>query len=91
MEQPRNDITALRDILFEELRGLGKGATHQDIERAKAKSDLAQTIINSAKVEVDFLKQANATQGSGFIPVADQLPPGTTKTPTGLVHKGAWG
>ncbi len=91
MEKQTNDITALRDILFEELRGLDKGAKPEDLERARTKSAIAQTILNSAKVEIDYMRQANTTQGSGFIPVADQLPPGTTKTPTGLVHKGAWG
>ena len=83
-----NDITGLRDILFEELRSLGKDATSADIERAKAKSDIAQTIINSAKVEIDFMKQADSATGTGFIPEAEKLPNGTTRSQLGVtVHK----
>jgi hypothetical protein len=44
-----------------------------EIERAKAISDVAQTIINSAKVEVEFLKQVGATRGTGFIPEDRQI------------------
>lgn len=86
-----NDITALRDILFEELRSLGKDAKPEDIERAKAKSDIAQTIINSAKVEVDYMKQSNSMTGTEFIPVK-ALPPGTKNPAPGVtVHKiGNW-
>jgi hypothetical protein len=38
-----------------------------DLDRARTISDVAQTIINSAKVEVGFMKQTGAI-GSGFIP-----------------------
>ena len=38
-----------------------------DIDRARAVSDLAQTIINTAKVEVDYVRVAGG-KGSGFIP-----------------------
>ena len=41
-----------------------------DIERAKAVSDVAQVIINSAKVEVEHMKIAGGS-GSGFIVPAD--------------------
>lgn len=88
-----NDITGLRDILFEELRSLGKNATPADIERAKAKSDIAQTIINSAKVEIDYMKQADSTKGTGFIPTpeVEKLPPGTSRPAPGItLHKGNW-
>lgn len=43
-----------------------------EIERAKAISDVAQTIINSAKVEVDYMKQVGGRPVSGFIP--DETP-----------------
>lgn len=45
-----------------------------EIERAKAISDVAQTIINSAKVEVDYMKQVGSKSASGFIPDAPRLP-----------------
>lgn len=61
-----NDINELREILFASMRSLKKGASADDIALAKMQSDLAQTIINSVKVEVDFVR-ATGGQGSGFI------------------------
>ncbi len=69
--QPVNDVTALRTTLFDTLRALGDKENPMDIDRAKAINEVAQTIINSAKVEVDALKIIGGT-GSGFIPA---LPP----------------
>lgn len=42
-----------------------------DLDRARVVADVAQTIINTAKVEVDFFRMAGGTvtSGSGFIPV----------------------
>ena len=54
MNNNQNNITELRVILFDTLRGL-KDKTI-DIEHAKAISDTAQVIINSAKVEADYAK-----------------------------------
>lgn len=60
-----NNITEVRGHLFDTLRDLREGKI--DIEKADAVNRTAQTIINSAKVEVDFIKHTGA-QGSGFIP-----------------------
>lgn len=46
----------LRDQLFETLKDLRAKEKPMDIDRAKAISDVAQTFINSAKAEVDFVK-----------------------------------
>ena len=46
-----NNITDLRDILFDTLRDMKAGKVK--IEEAKAISEVAQVIINSAKVEVE--------------------------------------
>ncbi|SFJ06847.1 hypothetical protein [Nitrosomonas sp. Nm34] len=54
MNNNQNNITELRAILFDTLRGL-KDKTI-DIEHAKGISDTAQVIINSAKVEADYAK-----------------------------------
>jgi hypothetical protein len=43
-----------------------------EIEKAKAITDVAQTIINSAKVEVDFIKTVHGN-GSDFIPMDKRL------------------
>ena len=44
-------IADLRSSLFETLRGLTDKADPMDIDRARAVSEIAQTIINTAKVE----------------------------------------
>ncbi len=77
-----NDVTELRTHLFDALRGL-KDKTI-DIDRAKAIADVSQIIINSAKVEVDYLKVAGG-KGSGFIPDALPALPGAGPD---VVHQG---
>lgn len=74
-----NDITELRAHLFDTLKELKNKDNPMDIERAKAVSDIAQTIINSAKVEVDHMKIAGGS-GSGFIGQATKQ---ISQTPTG--------
>ncbi len=69
--QPVNDISAVRTALFDTLRALSDKDKPMDIDRAKAINEVAQTIINSAKVEVDALRVIGGT-GTGFIPA---LPP----------------
>lgn len=69
--QPTNDITSLRATLFQTLRDLGNKDKPMEIDRAKAINEVAQTIINSAKVEVDAMRVIGGS-GTGFIPV---LPP----------------
>jgi hypothetical protein len=39
-----------------------------ELDRAKTIADVAQALINSAKVEVDFMKTTGQMRGSGFIP-----------------------
>lgn len=62
------DINTLRNHLFSTLNALQDKENPMDIERARAISDVAQTIVNSAKVEVDYMKLTGSNQGSGFIP-----------------------
>ncbi|WP_346839781.1 hypothetical protein [Microbulbifer sp. SAOS-129_SWC] len=68
----KNKIEDLRNHLFATLEALQDEENPMDLDRAKAISDTAQTIINSAKVEVDFIKatgvKMNGSAGSGFIP-----------------------
>lgn len=65
-----NDITELRDHLFDTLRGLKTSSTPDDLAKARAVAHIGQTIINSAIVEVNFLKATGSQNGSGFIPLA---------------------
>lgn len=75
-----NDINGLRDVLFDTLRKLKAG--QMDVDKAKAINDTAQTIINTAKVEVEHMKIAGGT-GSSFIPAQEpHRLPGKEATPT---------
>ena len=57
----RNKINDLRDHLFEVIELLkDEEQSHMTIEKAKAISDVAQTIINTAKLETDYIR---ATDG----------------------------
>jgi hypothetical protein len=79
-----NDINALRTALFDTLRGLQSKEDPLDIERAKAINDTAQTIINSAKVEVDFCRTTGQVFTSGFLASAQPALAGDlTVTATG--------
>lgn len=57
-----NDINDLRSELFETIRQLRDPNSNMDIARAKAVSEVAQTIINSAKVEVDMINAVGANR-----------------------------
>lgn len=72
----KNKIEDLRDHLFATLEALQDEDAPMDLDRAKAVADVAQTIINSAKVEVDFLKVTGAPGGTDFIPQDGRQPQG---------------
>lgn len=62
---PRNKIEDLRNTLFETMERLLDVDEPMEIDRAKAVAFVGQTIINSAKIEVDFMRQTG-TAGSGW-------------------------
>ncbi|GGK08847.1 hypothetical protein [Luteimonas terricola] len=65
----KNKIEDLRDHLFETIEALKCEEKPMDLARAKAISEVAQTIINSAKVEVDAMRVMDAASlGTDFIP-----------------------
>lgn len=66
------NINDLRDAMFDTLQALKDGKI--TVEQAKVASDIGQTIINSAKVEVEFVKATGGT-GSGFVPDAEPALP----------------
>lgn len=73
-----NNIDRVRAHLFDVLDGLKDKSI--DIERAKAICEAAQTIINSAKVEVDYLKVTGGSD-SRFL----QAPLEPEQLPNGVV------
>lgn len=68
-----NTIKELREHLFDALRGLKDGS--MNIETAEAMSTVSQTIINSAKMEVDYMKATgNTSQALTFVDVQETDP-----------------
>lgn len=72
-----NDIAALREHLFATLADLRNKENPMDLARARTISEVAQTLINAAKVEVDFIEATNSTE-SEFFEAKPDLPKGIT-------------
>lgn len=73
-----DNITALRAILFDTLRGVKAGTV--ELDKARTISDISARLIETAKVEVDYLRATGGGE-STFIDSAagaDNLPPGIT-------------
>ncbi len=70
---PRNKIDDLRNHLFETLEALKDDEKPMDLDRAKAIADVARVIVESAKVEVQFI-EALGSKGTGFLPEAEEVP-----------------
>ncbi len=62
----KKNISDLRETLFDTIEGLKSGTI--DVDTAKTIRDIGQVIVNSAKVEVDMLKDVGGVNGSNFIP-----------------------
>lgn len=62
----KNKIDDLRNHLFAALEALADEEKPMDLDRARAISEVAQTIIASAKVEVEYLTKVGGI-GSGFL------------------------
>ncbi len=63
----KTDINSLREHLFATIEALQDKDKPMDIDRARAISDVAQTIINTAKVEVDFARATSEDVHSNFL------------------------
>lgn len=66
---PKNSLEDLRDHLFETLEALRDKDEPMDVDRARAVSEVAGQIIESAKVEVKFLEVTGEAANSNlFMP-----------------------
>ena len=63
-----NTIDDLRSHLFETLAALKDKDAPMDLDRARSVAEVAKVLVESAKVEVEFLKVTGATRGTGFLP-----------------------
>lgn len=82
----KNNIDDLRNHLFETLESLRDTDDPMDIKRAKTIADVAQTVINTAKIELEFAELTGAPI-SGFIDKTQRkaLPSSDERKPR-LVH-----
>lgn len=81
-----HNINDLRATLFETLQGVRDGSI--SVDTAKAVSELSQNIINTAKVEIDYLK-AGGNVTSEFIemkPIEPPVPAGPSPVVT-RIHR----
>lgn len=76
----KNKINDLRDHLFATLEALRDEDKPMELDRAKAVADVARVLIESAKVEVDFLRVTGATKSTDFLPDGGEVPVRPTLT-----------
>jgi CO dehydrogenase/acetyl-CoA synthase delta subunit len=69
----KNKIDDLRNHLFETLEALKDDEKPMELDRARAIAEVAKVIVNSAKVEVDFLKVTGAARSTDFLPDGSDL------------------
>lgn len=69
----KNKIEDLRNHLFVTIESLLDEENPMDLNRAKTVAEVAQVIVNSAKVEVDAIKAIKGHNGTGFIPQNERL------------------
>lgn len=62
-----NNLEDLRNHLFETIRALKDEKNPMDVERAKAVADVSRVILDSAKVEIGYMRATGADQESDFI------------------------
>lgn len=62
----KNTIDDLRNHLFATIEALMDSEKPMPVDQAKAINQTAQTLINSAKVEVDYLEATGQDSGGSF-------------------------
>ena len=68
-------IDDLRRLLFDTIEAVKGG--QMDITKASVTNDLSRTLVDTAKVEVDFLRVTKTDQSTFIVPAA----PATTRLP----------
>lgn len=72
-----SDINELREHLFATLRALRDKDAPMDVDRARVISQVASTVIDSARAEIEHMKVTGEHTGTGFLP-KPELPSGIT-------------
>lgn len=79
-----SNIEQLRDVLFAQLADLRDDKKPLDLDRLKGVVNVAGRIIETAKVEVDYMKVSGGT-GTGFI--EHKTPKQIAGAPNVTVHR----
>ena len=82
---PKNKLEDLRNHLFETIELLKDDDRPMEVDRARAVAEVANTILESAKVELGFIRAMDADVDSGFISASNEtkrLGPGQPPAPT---------
>ena len=77
----KNKIVDLRDHLFATLEALRDPDKPMELDRAKAIADVGKVIVDSAKVEAEFVKVLGRNSGTGFVPEGEVVTVGTPAKP----------
>ena len=77
----RDDMAALRAHLFETLRNVKAG--QMDLDRARMVNELSKTLVDTGRLDVDYLRVTQGERSDFLAPVAGAaatpgLPPGIT-------------
>jgi hypothetical protein len=75
-EEPKSEhISDVRSMLLDQLRALRAvpvAGLAEEIRRAKSVSEVAQTIVNTARVEVDYIQAVRGASDSSFLQAPDE-------------------
>lgn len=82
---PSNTLEDLRSKLFDTIDALKKDDNPMSIERAKAIAEVAGKVIDSAKVEVEYLKVTD--QNDARLPVMGEHAEQKPSLPGSTVHR----
>jgi len=63
---PKNKMVDLRNLLFETVERLLENDSSLEVDRAKAIAEVGKVIVDTARVEIDFMRETGAV-GSDFI------------------------
>lgn len=83
-----NHISTVRQHLLDTLADLRNKENPMDIDRARAVADAASVIVNTAKVEVEYLKATNQTHTPFLEVPPDVISSSTTVTEGGDLPNG---
>jgi hypothetical protein len=66
------DLNDLREALFNAITDVRAGTL--PLDKARAINEIGKTIVDTAKVEVDYIRATDGKAKSKFIPAARELP-----------------